>query len=143
MKLIKSAILVPVLGLLSTPAFAMDGDAAEGEKVFRKCSACHVVDSDTNRTGPHLQNIFGRKPGSIEGFKYSNAMIAFGEENVWDEETIKAYLANPREVVKGTRMAFAGLKKEDELVNVIAYLRTFSTESEEEAGTEETSTQSQ
>lgn len=126
MNVLKSVFLLPVFAVLTTPAFAMDGDVEAGEKVFRKCASCHVVDSDQNKVGPSLQNVIGRVPGTVEGFKYSNAMVAFGEENVWDEETLMSYLAKPRDVVKGTRMAFAGLKKEEDLVNVIAYLKSFS-----------------
>jgi len=129
--------------MISAPAQAMDGDVEAGEKVFRKCSACHVVDSDKNKVGPSLQNVFGRQPGVVEGFKYSKAMVEYGEGQVWNEENMAAYLANPRGVVKGTRMAFAGLKKEDELANVIAYMKQFSPDyaGAEEAGEEEAATE--
>lgn len=106
------------------------GDVEAGATVFKKCAACHNVEEAKNKVGPHLVNVIGRTPGSLEDFKYSKGMVAYGEENVWDEETLTAYLANPRGVVKGTRMAFAGLKKEEDLVNVIAYLKTFSEEME-------------
>ncbi len=109
---------------VSQPALAA-GDAAAGEKVFRKCKACHVVDSDKNKTGPHLINIFGRTAGSIEGFKkYSKAMKESGI--VWDEETLDGYLEAPRKYLKGGRMAFAGLKKEKDRADIIAYLKQFS-----------------
>jgi len=109
------------LGLSAAHA---EGDAAAGKKVFNKCKACHVVDSDKNRVGPSLQGIFGRTPGTFPGFKFSKAMIAYGEEgNVWDEATVSAYLEKPRAVVKGTKMAFPGLKKEADRANVIAYLK--------------------
>ena len=101
------------------------GDAAAGEKVFKKCRACHVVDKEQNRTGPHLVNLFGRTAGTVDGYKkYSKAMKNSGI--VWNEETLDGYLKAPKKYLKGTRMAFAGLKKESDRANVIAYLKTFS-----------------
>lgn len=116
--------LVMVAGLLvSIPVLA--GDPAKGEKVFKKCKACHVVDKEKNKTGPHLINLFGRNAGSVDGFKkYSKQMKASGI--VWNEETLDGYLAAPKKYVKGTRMAFSGLKKEKDRANVIAYLKQFS-----------------
>ena len=109
-----------LFGLPSGPA-AADGDVEAGKKVFNKCKACHVVDSDKNRVGPHLQGIVGRTPGTVEGFKYSAAMISFGEGGaVWDEETISSYLENPRDTVPKNKMAFPGLKKPEDRANVIA-----------------------
>lgn len=106
-----------------TPAMA--GDIEAGEKVFKKCKACHVVDQEKNKTGPHLVNIFGRAAGSLESYtKYSTAMKESGI--VWNDETLDAYLENPRKYVKGTKMAFGGLKKEEDRLNVIAYLKSFS-----------------
>ena len=105
-------------------AFAA-GDAVAGEKVFKKCKACHVVDKEQNRTGPHLVNLFGRTAGSADGYKkYSKAMKNSGI--IWDEGTLDGYLKAPKKYLKGTRMAFAGLKKESDRANVIAYLKTFS-----------------
>lgn len=109
--------------LLSTSAFAQEGDAAAGEAVFKKCSACHNVADAKHKVGPSLQGVIGRQPGVAEGFKYSKAMVDFGAGKVWDEATLAAYLENPRGVVKGTRMAFAGLKDPKEIADVIAYLK--------------------
>lgn len=107
-------------------------DAAAGEKVFKKCAACHKVgDGAKNAVGPQLNDLFGRAAGSIEGFKYSSAMVESGI--VWDDETVAAYLENPRGAVKGTRMAFAGLKKADDVANVIAYLKTFDADAGEDS----------
>mgnify|MGYP002031560540 FL=1 len=101
------------------------GDVAAGEKVFKKCKACHVVNKAQNRTGPHLVNLFGRTAGSLEGYKkYSKAMKTSGI--VWDEETLDAYLKAPKKYVKGTRMAFVGLKKDADRANVISYMKKFS-----------------
>lgn len=109
--------------LLSSNAFAQEGDAAAGETVFKKCTACHNVADAKHKVGPSLQGVIGRKPGTAEGFKYSKAMTDFGADKVWDEALLTEYLANPRGVVKGTRMAFAGLKDPKDVADVIAFLK--------------------
>ena len=117
---------VIVLGycLSASPALA-SGDVAAGEKVFKKCKACHVVDAEKHKTGPHLVNIMGRAAGSADGYKkYSDAMKLSGI--VWNEETLDGYLEKPKAYVKGTRMIFAGLRKEEDRANVIAYLKSYS-----------------
>lgn len=106
--------------LVALPAWAQ-GDPEAGEKVFARCKACHVIDKEQNRVGPHLVGIVGRKAGSVEGFKYSDAMKNSGV--TWTEEELAKYLANPKGEIPGNKMAFAGLKKEDEIANVIAYLK--------------------
>lgn len=114
---------VAALVAVSTPSLAADIKA--GEKVFKKCKACHVVDAEKNKTGPHLVNIMGRKAGTLESYtKYSKAMVA--ADVIWDETTLDAYLEKPKKYIKGTKMAFAGLRKEKDRVNVIAYLKSFS-----------------
>lgn len=126
----RSLKTIAVLGFAAfagaTSALADDPEA--GKKVFAKCAACHAVgEGAKNRVGPHLNDVIGRKAGAIEDYKYSKAMSEAGVGGlVWDEDNLKAYLANPRGLVKGTKMAFAGLKSEDDLSNVIAYLETFS-----------------
>ncbi|WP_424982814.1 c-type cytochrome [Maritalea sp. S77] len=121
---------------LSAPAFA-DGDADKGENVFKKCKACHMVgDGAKNRVGPALNNIFGAVAGT-QDFKYSKAMIAKGEEGlVWTVETLDPYLEKPRAYIKGTKMSFAGLKKEKDREDVIAYLMQFSPDYDLEAAEE-------
>lgn len=119
---------VVLMASISWFAPAQAGDVAAGEKVFKKCKVCHEVEKPKNKIGPNLVNVLGRAPGSLEGFKYSTAMKAYGESHVWDEETLTTYLAAPRKVVKGTRMAFPGLKKPDDIANLIAYLKKFSAE---------------
>lgn len=106
---------------LAAAGTAVAADAAKGEKVFRKCKACHVVNKEQNRVGPHLVGIMGRAAGAVDGFKYSKAMKESGI--TWDEGTIAAYLKDPKGYIKGNRMAFAGLKKDDDVANVIAYLK--------------------
>ena len=135
-KFLKFTASIVLLGAAwATNSNAQDADA--GEKVFRKCAACHAVgEGAKNKVGPELNEIFGRVAGSLEDFKYSKAMTKAGEEGlVWVHDSLTEYLAKPRDYVKGTKMAFAGLKKDDEIANVIAYLATFS-ESAEQAAAE-------
>ncbi len=100
------------------------GDPAKGQKVFVRCQACHVVNQPQNRVGPTLQGLFGRKAGSVEGFKYSDANKNSGV--VWDEATLDQYLTDPKAYMPGNKMAFPGLKKPDERADVIAYLKQAS-----------------
>lgn len=102
-------------------AVQAEGDPAAGKKVFNKCKACHVVDEEKNRVGPHLVGIVGRSVGAADGFKYSDAMLESGV--VWDEATIAAYLADPKGYIEGNKMVFVGLKKESDIADVIAYLK--------------------
>lgn len=115
-----------ILALAASTAQA--GDAADGEKVFKKCKACHAVgEGAKNKVGPHLNDLFGRTAGTIEGYKYSSAMVSAGDGGlVWDAATIRTYLEKPKDMIKGTKMAFAGLRKDADLDNVLAYLATFS-----------------
>lgn len=124
----KTRIILAALGLmvgflgLSTASCAQD--AEKGSKVFKKCMACHAID-DKNKIGPSLKGIVGRKAATVEGFKYSDAMLAKGAEGVvWDEATLAAYLPDPKAWVPGTKMAFAGLKKPEEVADLIAFLKT-------------------
>jgi len=125
----KFAAAMTVLAVTGFAGSALaDGDAAEGEKVFKKCKACHQVgDGAANKVGPMLNGIVGKAAGAVEGFKYSDAMLAKGGEGMlWDEATLDAFLTKPKDVVPGTKMSFAGLRKEDDRENVIAYLKTFN-----------------
>lgn len=117
--------LLPVAALMAGSAHAQD--AAAGEKVFAKCKACHVADTDQNKVGPSLKDVIGKTAGTHEGFKYSPAMVEAGEKGlVWDEENLTAFLKKPKDVVAKTKMVFPGLKKDDEIINLIAYLKQFS-----------------
>ena len=100
---------------------------ASGEKVFKKCKACHKVgDSAKNGTGPHLNGLFGRTMGAVDGFKYSKVFVSAAEEGrVWDEASLAEFLAKPKSYMKGTKMAFSGLKKESDLIAISEYLKTF------------------
>lgn len=109
-----------VLALASQGALA-EADLANGEKVFKKCKACHTLEAGKKKVGPDLAGLFGRTAGSVEGFKYSKAMVESGI--VWDEETLDAYLTKPKDYIPKTKMAFPGLKKEKDRADLIAYLK--------------------
>jgi cytochrome c len=101
------------------------GDLGHGEKVFKKCTACHQIASDgKNMIGPNLWNVIGRTAGSISDYKYSKAMIAYGKE--WTFEEMNSYLIKPQAYVKGTKMAFAGLRKEKDRASVILFMNSKS-----------------
>lgn len=119
-------ILTSLAASLAMPAFA-EGDAAKGEKVFKKCKACHAVgEGAKNKVGPMLNGISDAPAGQVEGFKYSKALVAAAEEGlVWDDANMAAFLTKPKDFMKGTKMSFAGLKKESDVADVIAYLRGF------------------
>ena len=118
---------LPLAGLAASLALASaalaDGDTAAGLKVYTtKCKICHTVDaSGKNGIGPGLSGVFGHTAGTREGFAYSPAMRAMG--TVWSADTLKAYVANPKDSVPGNKMAFVGIKNPDELENLIAYLK--------------------
>jgi len=97
------------------------GDLAHGEKVFKKCAACHsIVKGGKNNIGPALYNVVGRKIGRIEDYKYSKALASYDKE--WTFEELNGYLTKPAKWIKGTKMAFAGLRKEKDRASVIKYL---------------------
>ncbi len=101
---------------------------AAGEKVFKKCKACHQIgEGAKNKVGPELNGVLGRTAGGLpEGFKYSNPMNAAGEGGlVWTDATLAEFLTNPRNYIKGTKMTFAGLKKDDDIKAITAYLASF------------------
>ena len=115
-------VLLPVLGLaLVTGGSALaGGDAAAGAKVFNKCKTCHILSGEAKRMGPSLECVFGSTAGSVEGYRYSKAMSGSGI--VWSHDTMAEFLTNPRQYLKGTKMAFAGLKNEKQLEDLLAYM---------------------
>ncbi|MET0194414.1 MAG: cytochrome c family protein [Hyphomicrobiaceae bacterium] len=114
--------------LQAQPAAAQDGKAEDGAEVFKKCRACHDVGPGAkNKVGPLLNDIVGRQAGSIEGFNYSDANKGAGSKGlVWTDAVLFKYLENPLTFMQGTKMAFAGLKDEQDRRDVIAYLKTFT-----------------
>ena len=105
------------------PASAQD--AALGEKTFLKCKACHQIgEGARNGVGPNLNGLIGRKSGSVEGYSYSEANKASGL--TWDEDTFRDYIKNPKAKIPGTKMIFAGIQKDEEIDNLIAYFKTFA-----------------
>ena len=108
-------------GALMAGSAAAEGDAAAGEKVFNKCKTCHSLEAGQNKIGPSLAGVIGRAAGTVEGFAYSDAMKASGV--TWSEENLITYLASPKDFVPGNKMTFAGLKKEADIANVIAYIK--------------------
>ena len=101
------------------------GDIATGEKVFKKCAACHsIIKGGKNNIGPALYNVIGRQVGSISDYKYSKALSGYNKQ--WTIEELNGYLIKPAKWIKGTKMAFAGLRKEKDRASVIKYLNSNS-----------------
>lgn len=104
------------------------GDADRGETLFAKCKGCHEVGKGAkSRIGPHLNGLFGRTAGSIDGFRYSKAFDRAGAKGLeWHADTLAAFIANPKAIVPGTRMSFRGYDDATDQADLLAYLRTFS-----------------
>jgi len=121
----KIATIATLLMALAAPVMA-EGDAKKGEKVFKKCKACHAVgEGAKNKVGPMLNGIVGAPAGQVPDFKYSSALMEAAEGGlIWDAENLGKFLTKPRDFMKGTKMSFAGLRKEKDVANIIAYLET-------------------
>ncbi len=115
-----SVLVASVIAVASHSA-AAEGDLASGEKLFKRCKACHSLEAGKKKVGPSLAGVFGRTAGTLEGFKFSKAMIA--SEVVWDEETIDQYLEKPKTFIPKNKMAFPGFKKPEQRADIIAYLK--------------------
>ena len=110
--------------LLVAPAGALAQDAAAGERTFALCRACHQVgETAKNALGPHLNGLFGRPAGSVEGYNYSPANKSSGI--VWDEAVFREYIKDPKAKIPGTKMIYAGLKDEQRITDLVAYLKQF------------------
>ena len=121
----KYRLAVVTLAVLAIPAVAAKAaDPAEGEKVFKRyCTPCHITTAEgPKKLGPTLFGVVGRHSGSVEGFRYSEANKK--AHVTWTPDLLDKYLADPKAVVPGTIMAFAGVKKDDERQNLISYLQT-------------------
>ena len=114
---------VKVVEAVDIKALLAMGDLTHGEKVFKKCSACHqIAAGGKNMIGPNLWGVIGRTAGVVDDYKYSKAMIAYGKE--WSFEEMNSYLIKPQAYIKGTKMAFAGLRKEKDRASVILYMNS-------------------
>ena len=101
------------------------GDIGHGEKVFKKCSACHSIEAGGgNKIGPALYNVVGRKIAAVEDYKYSKALVEYKKN--WSFEELNGFLIKPQKWIKGTKMAYAGLRKEKDRASVILYLNKYS-----------------
>ncbi|NJM29208.1 MAG: cytochrome c family protein [Rhizobiales bacterium] len=120
---LRLALAIACLAIGAANAHA--GDVSKGEKVFKKCMACHTVADKANKVGPYLTGLVNRPVASAEGYAYSDAMKEFASQQpAWDEAVLDKYLENPKAMVPKTKMAFAGLKKADERADLIAFLLT-------------------
>jgi cytochrome c len=118
-------VVLSVALLLAGLGHAKAQDAAAGERVFAQCRACHQVgESAKNAVGPHLNGLFGRVAGSVGGYNYSPANKNSGL--TWDEATFRDYIQNPRAKMPGTKMVYAGLKDEQRIADLVAYLKQFN-----------------
>ena len=114
-----------IVEVVDIKALLAMGDLAHGEKVFKKCSACHMIAADgKNKIGPNLWSVIGRTAGAINDYNYSKAMKAYAKE--WTFEEMNSYLIKPQAYIKGTKMAFAGLRKEKDRASVILYMNSKS-----------------
>ena len=125
MNIFSRLIAVIMVSLALSPINALaDGDVASGQSIFnKKCKVCHTTaKGDKSKVGPNLFGIHNMKAGQFDGYKYSKGLIA--ADLTWDDATLDAYLLKPRDVVKRGKMIFAGLRKEQERLDMIAYLKT-------------------
>ena len=124
----KKILVLAALGLAAAAGNAFAADVAAGEKAFAKCKICHAIgEGATNKVGPQLNGVAGRKMASVDGFKgYGADLKAMGDAGkAWDAATLATYLADPKAFNPGTKMAFAGVKDAAELENVVAYVMQF------------------
>jgi cytochrome c len=123
----KQVLIAAVVLAAASVAAHADGDPAAGEKVFNKCKICHNIgEGAKTKIGPELNGIVGRKAASIEGFNYSTGLKELSDKGlVWSDETLTQYLRNPKAFNPTTKMAFAGLPKDQDIADVISYLSQF------------------
>jgi len=114
-----------VVAAVSIESLLAMADAGKGKKLFKKCAACHTTDQGgKNKVGPNLWNIIGRDVASVEGFKYSDAMTARGGD--WNVAALNEFLTKPKGTVPGTKMSFAGVKKDGARANLLLFLQSLS-----------------
>lgn len=117
--LLSSLVLLPFLH-----SAALAADIERGQRLFKVCAPCHAIDSDTNKTGPHLKGVFGRPAGGVAGFRYSKAMSEAGNAGlIWDDKALAEFLSSPKTKVPNTSMRFWGMWFQSEIDDLIAYLK--------------------
>ena len=129
----KSIIKIVLLGglacLATSGARGAEGNVDAGKKIFNRCAICHGIGEKKGAVGPSLNGVVGRTAGTLDDYKskYSKAMVAAGEGGlVWSEAELADWVANPKEKIPGTKMVFPGLKKEQDIADVVAYVKSFS-----------------
>ena len=127
MKKFVSAFAAAAIMSVVSIGYVNAADVKKGKRVFNKCKACHSLVENKNRIGPSLHGIFGRTAGTTPKYKFSKAMKKAGAGGlVWNEDTLAKYLLKPRAFIKGTKMAFAGIKKPKDMENLMAFLKEAS-----------------
>ena len=125
----RSSVIVFALFLGAGSAAAEEDLVATGKAKFEyfRCKLCHNATATATavKRGPHLHNLFGRKPGSLPGYQYSEAMVAFGRDKVWDETTLSTFLHDPNGTVPDNKMEFSGIDKNEEIRALLAFLASF------------------
>ncbi len=122
-----STVTFSMIMFLIALSSASAADLKKGKKVFNKCKACHTLVENKHRIGPSLHGIYGRKAGVASKYKFSRAMKKAGNSGlVWDDKSLAKYLSKPRSFIKGTKMAFAGIKKPRDMENLLAFLKEAS-----------------
>ena len=132
--------IVTFLSVILYPLGAVaeaNGDSTAGEKLYRQCAACHMIGKDAaNRVGPQLNDIVGRAAGTVEGARYSPALLEAGADGlVWTPETLDAYIADPRGYIRGSRMSYRGMPDADDRLDLIAFLQSFTSDAQDAATT--------
>ena len=124
----KKVVMLAALGLVAATGASFAADAANGEKVFAKCKACHAIgEGAANKVGPQLNGVIGRKAGSLDFKGYGDGLKALGEGGlVWDEAKLTEYVKDPKAFNPTTKMAFAGVKDATDLADVVAYITSFA-----------------
>ena len=114
-------IVIGMIIIILTVSIANTADTVKGKKVFKKCVACHSLEEGKNKMGPPLNNLLGRKAGSVEGYKYSKAMK--NSSVVWNEESLDKFLTKPRKFIPKTKMSFRGIKKKSLRDDLISFFK--------------------